>query len=206
MSPLVRLLATTLLATTITYTAQGQLVGVGLKLGPQASHTPSELLETRWLPGAVAGLYVPWGVAPKLELQPEVLVQAIGSGYVSPTGERTSMRSLYVQVPLSFKLYLSNTVNLHAGVFAMRVLAARNVVANEGTDFADRLNRMDYGLHGGMGLDLASGLDLTLRYTGGMTPILANDQSFFPHNRMASFTVGYRMAQLKVGKITRRRR
>jgi len=206
MSPSVRLLATTTTALAFAATCQAQFIGLGVKGGPQLSHTPSELLETKWIPGAVAGLYVPWGVGPKMEIQPEVLVTAIGSGYIGPQETLTTMRSLYLQVPVSFKLYASNTVNFHGGVFGMRVLAAQNVVADQRTDHTKRLNRMDYGLHGGFGLDFPSGFDLTLRYSLGMTPVLANDQTFFPHNRVATFTAGYRMTQLKVSKFTRRRR
>lgn len=202
----IRLCATALLSLVLLPTAQGQMAGVGIKGGPLLSKTPSELMRTTWLPGAVVGGYVPWGVGPRMEIQPEVLLSAMGSGYVEPGDDRTRIRSLYLQIPVSFKLYFSNTVNVHAGVQASRLIHAERAFADERNDFTARLNRMDYGLLGGLGLDLTSGLDLTLRYFNGMTPILANDQILFPRNQAVSLTAGYRMVQVRIPKGTRRRR
>lgn len=183
-----------------------QKAGIGLKAGPQLSYTHSELIETRMVPGGVVGIYVPWGLGPRLELQPEVLLSAMGSGFVANTGEVSTLRSYYLQVPVSAKVFLSNVVNFHAGIEASRVLKAERTVADARNDFTQRLNSSDFGLIGGVGFDFPNGVDLTLRYLNGMRPVLANDQILFPKNRSVSVTVGYRMKEISVKPKARRRR
>jgi len=206
MHPVVRLCATTTLLVACTHGATAQYAGIGLKLGPQASKTPNALLQTTWLPGAVAGIYAPWGVGPRMELQPEILISAMGSGYIEPDQDRYTVRSMYIQVPVSFKMYLSNAFNLHGGVQASRLISAERTFAEDRSDFTSRFNRMDYALIGGLGLDLASGFDFTLRYLNGMTPVLANDQVLFPRNQALSMTAGYRMVQVRTKNKSRRRK
>lgn len=183
-----------------------QKAGIGLKGGPLASRTPTELLRTTWTPGLTGGVYLPWGVGPKMEIQPEILIAAMGSGFIEPDDDRYSIRSIYLQIPVSFKLYFSNTMNVHAGMQASRLIQAQRVDGEDHRDFTDRLNRMDYGLIGGLGADLSRGLDFTARYIYGMTPVLSNDQVLFPKNRAVSLTVGYRLTQMSVANKSRRRR
>lgn len=190
----------------LTVPLMAQKAGIGLKAGPQLSYTHSELIETRMLPGGVLGVYVPWGLGPRLEVQPEVLLSAMGSGFVANTGEVSTIRSYYLQVPVNVKLYLSNVVNFHAGLQASQVLKAERTSSDERNDFTRRLNRMDYGLIGGLGLDFRSGVDLTLRYLNGMTPVLEGDQILFPRNRALSLTVGYRLKEIRMRTVARRRR
>ncbi len=183
-----------------------QKAGIGLKGGPLASRTPTELLRTTWTPGLTGGVYLPWGVGPKMEIQPEILIAAMGSGFIEPDDDRYSIRSIYLQIPVSFKLYFSNTMNIHAGLQASRLIQAQRVAGEDRRDFTDRMNRMDYGLIGGLGADLRRGLDFTVRYNYGMTPVLSNDQVLFPKNQAVSLTVGYRMTQMSVAGKSRRRR
>ncbi len=206
MHPVNRLSATIISVLALLLGSTAQKAGIGFKVGPQASRTPTELLRTTWIPGASIGLYTPWRVGPRMELQPEVLLSMMGSGYVEPDEDRYTVRSIYFQVPLSFKFYLSNTFNLHGGVQASRLIQAERIVADGTSDFTERLNRMDYGFIGGIGVDLRSGVDFTLRYLTGMTPVLANDQVLFPHNQVLGATVGYRMKQIRVSNRSRRRR
>lgn len=206
MHPAVRLCATTTFLVAAIHGANAQKAGLGLKLGPQASKTPSELLQTTWLPGAVVGIYAPWGVGPRMELQPEILISAMGSGYIEPDADRYTVRSMYIQVPVSFKMYFSNVFNLHGGVQASRLISAERTFAENRSDFTNRINRMDYALIGGLGLDLSSGFDFTVRYLNGMTPVLTNDQVLFPRNQALSVTAGYRMVQVRTKNKPRRRK
>lgn len=206
MSPFTRLLATIVPLVALHHGSFAQKAGIGFKGGVQMSRTPTELLRTTWIPGASIGIYAPWGVGPKMELQPEVLIAAMGSGFVEPDEDRYTIRSIYLQVPLNFKLYVSNTLNFHAGVQASRLIQAERTLGEERFDHTERLNRMDYGFIGGLGLDLGRGVDLTLRYLNGMIPVLANDQVLFPRNQAISGTVGYRLKQIRVAGRSRRRR
>jgi len=185
---------------------QAQQLGIGFKLGPQASKTRSETIRTTFLPGGVAGIYIPWGLGPRMELQPEVLINYMGSGYIEPDDDRFTTRTLYLQFPVNFKVFLSNTFSVQAGAQAARLLNAERTMNEERTDVTERYNSMEFSFLGGLGLDLRSGVDLTFRYQNGMTPVLANDRALFPRNQVFSFTMGYRMAQLHTNRVTRHRR
>jgi hypothetical protein len=177
-----------------------------MKVGPLASKTRSETIRTTFLPGGVAGIYIPWGLGPRMELQPEVLVSYMGSGYIEPDDDRFTTRTLYLQFPVNFKIFLSNTFNLQAGAQAARLLFAERTTTDLRTDVSDRYKNMEFSFLGGLGMDFPSGVDLTLRYQNGMTPVLLNDRALFPRNQVLSFTMGYRMAQLRTTRVTRRRR
>lgn len=206
MAPSVRLYSTLIATSTLVSGSFAQKAGVGLKGGALMSRTPTELLRTTWMPGLTGGVYFPWRVGPKMELQPEVLVSAMGSGFIEPDNDRYAIRSLYLQVPVSFKVFLNNTFNIHGGVQASRLLHAQRKAGDESRDFTERLNLMEYGLIGGFGADLRKGLDITVRYLSGMTPILSNDQVLFPRNQALSVTMGYRLMQMQVTNKSRRRR
>lgn len=182
-----------------------QRTGLGLKIGPQLCYTPSELLGTSIIPGGVAGIYIPWGIAKRMELQPELLLSAMGSGYVEPDNDRYTVRTLYIQAPLNFKFYVSNTINFHLGAQAAYILRATRSDDASGTNLSDQYNSVEYGITGGLGADLRSGLDFTMRYVNGMTPILANDQMLFPRNRSIGLTIGYRLIQFKPNLVRKRR-
>ncbi|MCB9169826.1 MAG: PorT family protein [Flavobacteriales bacterium] len=176
-----------------------QRSGIGFKAGVLGSTARSELRQFRPLPGAVAGLYFPLGISPRIELQPELLVSYQGSSYsIGETDLRAVERQLYVQIPLKVKFFLSNTFNLQLGGQAGRLLSAWTKDEKDGTrantsSYAD----WDLGLVGGVGVDLLSGWDLTLRYYNGLTAILADDDTYFPYNRTLQFTVGYRFVQFR---------
>lgn len=201
-----RICTTLFTASVLISGAFAQKAGIGLKGGPLASRTPTELLRTTWTPGLTGGVYLPWGVGPRMEIQPEILIAAMGSGFIEPDDDRYSIRSIYLQVPVSFKLYFSNTLNMHFGVQASRLIQAQRIDGENRTDFGERLNRMDYGFIGGLGIDLRRGLDFTARFIYGMTPVLSNDQVLFPKNQAVSLTVGYRLTQMSVANKSRRRR
>lgn len=182
-----------------------QRSGLGIKGGPLMSTTRSEVIENFPLPGAVMGLYAPITIGPGLELQPELLVAAMGSGYRKPKGDPVIDRTIYIQGPLSLKWYTGNGFNLQGGVQAGKLLfAMERQGAGEWEDVSQRFNNIDVGFNGGMGVDFRSGVDLTLRYYNGMTPVLEADDALFPRNRSLQFTLGYRVVQFS--KAVRRRR
>jgi len=170
-----------------------QSSGVGLKVGAQMASWRSEANTYNAVPGAVAGVYFPLFMAPRLELQPEVLGAMLGAGRTFNEGQHSMLRSLYLQVPVSAKFYLSNTVNLLAGVQVAQLMFARQ----DGADVTDRLNAFDFGTNIGAGLDLIHGLDLSLRYYSGITPTLTDDRTLYPRNRSMQLTAGYRITQFK---------
>lgn len=180
--------------------SHAQSSGVGLKGGALASTVKALNIRTSPIAGATAGLYLPFGIGPRMELQPELLLSTLGAAYTEPDGDQYTVRSLYVQVPLVLKMYIGNGFNLAGGYQVGRVL---NVQQNgtEGTgDITEHYNDMDMGFVGGVGMDFQNGLDLGLRLYGAMTPSLRGDDAIFPKNRSIQLTAGFRFVQFKQGR------
>ena len=167
--------------------------GLGLKGGLQMATTRTAMLRYDPVPGAVFGAYAPIYAGARLELQPELLLSAQGSSIKPEEGIRQTLRLYYLQLPINVKFYMTNVVNVQAGVQAGRLLAANS----DHEDVTELYQRMDIGLNLGAGMDLMQGLDLTLRYYSGLTPMLLDDDVLFPTNRTLQFTVGYRIMRFK---------
>ncbi len=198
-------LPTLLLITGIPMLSIAQTGGVGIKAGATYGKLLSEVMPAKQAPGATIGLYLPLGIGPRWELQAEVLATAIGSGLSRNEGIYHTERLLYLQLPASAKYYFGNSFNLQGGPQLGFLLKAWRTTPDGDQDVRPQYNNMDIGANMGMGIDLRSGLDLTLRYHYGITPVMANDQTFFPRNRYFQFTVGYRFSQFKVGTGARKR-
>jgi len=183
-----------------------QASGMGIKGGPLLSDMRSGAYTSKQLPGATAGIYFPLYAGSRLELQPEVLLTALGAAFEDTEGERSSLRTVYVQVPIAMKLFLSNTLNVHAGAQAGRLLLAQQNSPNGNSDVRDSYSKMDWGVVLGFGTDLSSGVDLTLRYYSGMAPVLVADEALFPRNRALQITLGYRLMRFKPLDRGRRRK
>jgi hypothetical protein len=175
--------------------------GIGLKAGGQMASWRSAVNSYNAVPGALAGVYFPICMGPRFELQPELIGSLQGAGRTFGEGERSMLQCIYLQVPVTAKLFLSNAFNLQGGVQVGQLMLAQQ----DGADVTDELRPFDLGLNMGLGLDMIHGFDLTLRYYSGMTPILVNDDILFPHNRTMQLTAGYRITQFK-GFGARKRR
>ena len=186
--------------------SHAQSAGLGIKGGALASTINALNMRTTPIPGATAGIYVPWGVGPRMEIQPEVMVSTLGAILHEPDGDDINLRSLYVQVPVSVKMYLNNGLNLSGGYQFGKILMAQRTGTEGSAMVTDDFKAMDMGFVGGVGMDLESGLDLTLRAYGAMTPSLREDDALFLKNRSLQFTVGYRVAQFKGRRHSARRR
>jgi hypothetical protein len=185
--------------------AHAQRSGLGIKGGPLVSDLRAANYRTSMLPGATLGMYAPIGIGTRLELQPELLAAAMGALQRRPERMPTTTRLMYVQVPVSAKIYLGNDFNVLAGVQTGCMVAARRVAEEGTTDISDDIERIDFGINLGIGLDTRRGVDLGLRYYSGLTDVLDENTSFFPRNRSVQLTAGYRfMAFDKISTVRRR--
>ncbi|MDQ3101564.1 MAG: PorT family protein [Bacteroidota bacterium] len=196
----------TLLLLTSSGAVLGQRTGFGIKAGPQISTYRASNIRTTMLPGFTAGVYIPISAATRLELQPEVLLSTMGTGFIEPDGDRYFIRSLYVQAPIVAKYYFTRELNLQGGVQMGKLLIAQRSDAIGTTNVRDRFKTFDIGFDLGAGLDMRSGLDLTIRYYSGMPTLLKDDDALFPRSRSLQFTLGKRLIQLKRVKTIRRRK
>lgn len=196
-----------LLAFLLTHlTLPAQQSGIGIKGGPLASDARSGLTRTNWLPGGSIGCYFALRAGPRMEIQPELLVSALGAAYTLPDGGRSSVRTLYAQVPLSFKLYAGNVLNLQAGAQMGRLLMAQQTSPNGSSNVTPDYEEWDYGMILGAGADFVSGIDLGLRYYSGLRPMQNDGQLLYARNRSIALSVGYRMGRLRSPKLARKRR
>ena len=188
------------------FVSSAQRSGIGIKGGMLASHVRSGAYTSQYIPGASAGIYAPLLGSTRFEIQPEVLLTALGSGHTSSEGERYTVRTLYVQVPLNAKVYFTNVINAQLGVQASKLLMAQQNGEGDPTDITDSYRPDEVALLLGFGVDLRSGVDITLRYHNGMTPVLKDDDSLFPRNQALMLTMGYRIVGFKAPSLARKRR
>lgn len=172
-----------------------QSTGLGIKGGVLMSTVHALNIRTSPIPGATVGFYLPWGIGPRMELQPEAMLTSLGAVYNEPDGDRNTVRSLYVQIPIALKCYLSNGFNLSGGYQFGKILLAQQQGTEGNASVTDQYNALDMGFVFGAGMDYESGLDLSARVYGAMTPSLRDDDAIFPKNRSLQVTVGYRFVQ-----------
>lgn len=204
MHPKKAVLAATLLLIG-TSTLHAQRSGLGLKGGAMISRMDSEVLRSNWLPGALIGAYAPIGLGARLEVQPELLVAAMGSRFEGSDGSNSQVRTLSMLMPISVKWFMGNTFNLQGGVQTGLLLLAEQQAGDERLNTTANYNSIDFGFNLGLGIDMRYGWDLGLRYYNGMTPVLREDDRFYPKNQAAQITAGYRMVQLKRSRTVRKR-
>lgn len=195
-----------LLAILLPLVSFGQQSGLGIKGGVLMSDTRSVTVTTNVIPGATAGCYFALRAGERLEVQPELLLTSLGAGYTLPDGERSTVRTLYVQLPVSAKVYIGNAFNVQAGFLVGRLMLAQQSTPDGKDDVTDNYNTWDHGIVLGIGADLITGLDLGLRYYSGLRPVLVNDDVVFPRNRAYMLTAGYRIARMRAPKFTKHRR
>lgn len=174
-----------------------QSSGIGIKAGIQASTAKAILVRTLPIPGGTVGIYVPWGIAPRLELQPELSLSSMGTTWMESDGDVATERSVYLHVPLTVKYFLSNGFNLALGYQFGKPLAAQ-VTGTEGDgSVIEQYSNLDQGFVGGVGMDFQHGLDLSLRAYSAMACFHGNDDALFAKNRSIQLTVGYRIHQFQ---------
>ncbi len=190
MRPLLRLFLITILALpTALHGQQTRKAGMGIKAGAQWSSLLTSDVTYTGIPGGLAGVYFPMLASTRLELQPELLISYQGADLQRPENETSQLRMLYVHLPVSAKLFLTNELNLQAGLQAGKCLSA----TMEDGSVTDEFRPFDVGFVAALGLDLSSGFDLTARYYGGTTPVLVETTGVNPRHRLLQLTAGYRV-------------
>jgi hypothetical protein len=185
--------------------SNAQQAGLGVHGGLLFSTVRAVAITTQPISGASFGIHAPVGIGPRLELQPELGISALGTHYTEPDGEEYTDRTLYVQAPISLKLFLTNTFHFSGGYQFGKLISAQRNGAEQSTDVKPLYESMDMGFILGTGVDFASGVDVELRYYSAMTTNLVNDDALYPKNRSLQLTVGYRFVQFQRKGHFRRR-
>ncbi|MBL7964968.1 MAG: PorT family protein [Flavobacteriales bacterium] len=186
--------------------AQRHGMAIGLKASAGTSTWQAAGLAVKPILSGSLGAYMPLYALRKVEVQPELLLTAMGCELTRRENQKQLVRTAYVQLPLSVKYFVTPVFDLQAGGYAGYLLYAHSSGYGDQADIRDQFRNMDFGLHVGLGLELISGLDFGVRYTQGMTGIWQNDNVVYPMNRWVHGSIGYRFFAVKRSFVNRRRR
>ena len=178
----------------ISHVSYGQDFNFGLKGGLNLSTFSGDLDETEMRTGFHIGPFFQLKPTEKFALQPEVLfsLQGAGSGILDDNYNLS-----YINVPVLGRFYLVDGFSLDIGPQIGFLLNAN--FGDE--DFQDAFQTIDFGIKGGLGLDLPMGFQLSARYYYGLGDIASDEleeiTGFFGdeiavNNQNIQVSVGYR--------------
>jgi hypothetical protein len=161
--------------------AQTLSPSVGIKGGVNFSNLYTEDVDdNNILTSFNAGLYVNLPVSTGVSIQPELNFSRKGSELVYDNAfasGTTRIKLNYLEMPVLLKLNVTPNFNIHFGPYAAYLIDGK--ATNESNDGSfnfednisnDDLNKWDYGLSGGVGLDFGS-TSLGVRYNYGLQTI-----------------------------------
>jgi len=124
-----------------------------------------------------AGLFATFPVGDILSIQPEILYSRKGAKLTYDDGlavDETEFKLNYIEVPVLFKVNITENLNVHAGPYFAYLIDAQvknnGNVESEDTYDNDDFNKFDVGIAGGIGLEF-SALEIGARYNYGFTTI-----------------------------------
>jgi hypothetical protein len=130
--------------------------------------------------GLVGGFYAKLPIAPGLSLQPELLYLSKGAKVTYDNllmGQGEYQFNLnYIELPLTLIVNVTKNFNINAGGYAAYLTSASIKNVKDGNMVgvtnltADNFNRLDYGLVGGVGIDVDN-LGFGLRYNYGLKEV-----------------------------------
>lgn len=166
-------------------------------------------------PGLAIGAFLRWRPSERIALQPELVYSQQGTANVNSflgVPAKSQVNLNYLNVPVLFKIYLGNLVNVQVGPQVGLLLSGRETgqvgYYSSGSSISlitvDEDVKSDYSSDiswcGGLGVDLKNGLLISARLNYGFTDINNNeaDKAFRRylsigglHNRAFEFALGY---------------
>ena len=186
---------------TATASAQGRTLGVkgGVNLATQRNTGEGDGADLQSRIGIVAGVFATLPLFSPLELQPEVLFSSKGAR-VDFEGVETSFVVDYLEVPVLARLSRRGGGRMHyyvaggpsVGFLLRAVTRTKFATATEEVDIKDKVNRFDFGVAMGGGVEIGS-LVVDGRYTLGLQDIDKDkSDAIKTTNRAVSLTVGFK--------------
>jgi len=188
------------------FSAEAQVVKVGLKGGINTSNIISNIDNTQLTLGFQAGGMISFDFIPKVTIQPEILYSLQGTGFDTDSDDFTYRWDLhYLQVPVLAKIYLTDNLNIQVGPsfnFLLGASSAGNL--DSGFDFLDDLigdfttgdindsfSNADIAAILGIGYDINK-FTIALRYNLSLTNIndIENDDEKW-RNQVINLSLGY---------------
>lgn len=174
-----KIIVTLLFASASIFSFSQSQFAVGVKAGPNfanintdASAIQNYESRTGWHAGAFLQIR-----GEKIGFQPEIIFSQQGSKFKYNTNEPSLKQNFsYVNIPLIFKLYTIGGINLQVGPQIGLLTSAERedfVSGSSGPitkqDIKDDLNKTDFSLALGVGVDFPFGLTLDGRYNWGLS-------------------------------------
>ena len=172
--------------------ANAQETRFGVKAGVSlASITLRNTTGVNYLVGANGGVMADFSFSDRLSFHPELLFSQKGVKFESPNSYPYQIRTSYLDVPLLLRLKVGGLFFVEAGP-QVGFLAARKAEAYGTTSTStDGTRKVDVGYIAGVGYQLPQGLELGLRYNGGISDLSDPSGSSKSRNSVFQFQVGY---------------
>ena len=119
-------------------------------------------------------------ISEKFSFQPELLY----------SGQGSSTKLNYLNIPLMGKYYLTRGLSLEAGPQLGYLLSAKN----NGTNLKSTFHKFDFGVNFGLGFKLKNGFNFGARYNLGLSDINKTINTSCKHkNEVFQLTIGYNL-------------
>jgi hypothetical protein len=180
----------TAIAATFSF-ANAQGLSGGLKAGVNFANQKVEFdggsLSADALTSFHVGGYLTFGVSEKFGVQPELLLNMVGS-----KSDDIESKATYISVPVLAKFSPAPIFNIHVGPQFGFLMSAKT----DGEDVKDSYKGLDLGAAIGAGVDLPMGLNFTARYVLGLSNIadMGDDSGDYKvKNNVFQISVGYKL-------------
>ncbi|GGE89724.1 Outer membrane protein beta-barrel domain-containing protein [Chishuiella changwenlii] len=178
----------------------------GVKGGMNVSNLTGDLQNNKSKIGFYAGGYATIKIDDKFAFQPEVLYSAQGTKFNSiqavvpeygPVTSDLKFNLDYVNIPLMFKYYATEGLNIEAGPQVGFLVSAKGHAkanvdgqkVNDTGDIDELFKSVDFGLNLGLGYELRNGINFGARYNFGLANI--SDVGGKIKNSVFSIGLGY---------------
>jgi Outer membrane protein beta-barrel domain len=176
-------------------------VSVGVKLGlniaSESITLPSGVpaqVSTGSTNNFMAGLVFKTMMTRSVGIQTEFLYSNQG-GSISAGGTTETDKFSYLNIPVLLRVQIVPAFHLNAGPQLGFLLSAKEGDASGYTDIKDELKSTDVGLAFGAGFDFPGGVNIGLRYIGGLTNINRDASAGTAKNQVVQFTLGWRISR-----------
>ena len=177
---------TTILCFLISLSSYAQ-IKIGVKGGLTISSEISEY-ENSARAGFHLGGFANFGISDNVGIQTELIFTTAGGVATVPSGVqginlKLTDKMSYLQIPVLLKYHANSGFTLEAGPYFGFLLSAKSSSEYEppqganpdDVDFKENANSVEFGLAGGLGYELASGLSFNGRLMYGISGILNSD-------------------------------
>jgi Outer membrane protein beta-barrel domain len=163
----------------------------GLKTGLNISNWGADAEDTSSKVGLQVGMFVEIKSSDKLIIQPELLYSSLGIKE-DIEGTTVNFNTNYLVLPVMFKYLASEKFSLEAGPQIGFLLSAKAKANGNSGDIKDEFNSTDFGINIGAGYDVSEKVNLSLRYTSGISNILKDIGDNKVTNTNIAFALGYK--------------